>query len=275
MQWVFTIYGGGVMSKLTRIFLTFTLAMNMGLIGMGVSTRAQTPAPIKRTPTHEPKAPLKDITSVEDLDRFVTYYYIYPQPDLAAKAILFTEKQGYLNRKSVAVPLLAFFSRIFAQNSDKIPSLVEQLKVLQPMNKSFLYTILYLADTDQTRKMMPSILKELPADYQASVAKAKPHPVSFELREIKSPTDIDILWMCFMATGDDRYVKKIIAILPLIESKDPSKIVLGGAARWSLSSNAVQHKHVLEICLKARESSPDCKKTLGEIIDRAQKNVAK
>lgn len=78
-----------------------------------------------------------------------------------------------------------------------------------------------------------------------------------------------------MATGDDAPVLRIISALPWINTKgDISKLMVGGAARCSLISNAIQHERVMAISRKALLSQPEEVRTvLAEVIANAEKDM--
>src|ERR1019366_1352485 len=90
--------------------------------------------------------------------------------------------------------------------------------------------------------------------------------------EITSPQFLDALWASFFATGDERYVWRLISALPMVDTKgDVSKMLIGGAAQWSLTSNAIQHGRVMEICEAQLNTLPDDQKpALKKVIDSAR-----
>jgi hypothetical protein len=79
---------------------------------------------------------------------------------------------------------------------------------------------------------------------------------------VDHPLVLDALWGTFMATGEAAPVECIIAVLPWVWQLDSRntpqdaqgnrqldfRFLIGGAAEWSLSSNARQHPKVLAIC---------------------------
>jgi hypothetical protein len=94
--------------------------------------------------------------------------------------------------------------------------------------------------------------------------------------EPDSPANLDYLWAEFLATGNEEPVKKIISVLdykkPENESTDTDmlKALVFGAARWSLASNANQHKRVYEIIQKELITAQGQKRqVLEEIIKKA------
>ena len=89
-------------------------------------------------------------------------------------------------------------------------------------------------------------------------------------------THLDGLWGYFMATGDEAPVIRVIETLKWASIRgDIRKLAVGGAARWSLTSNAVQHSRVLEIC-KAQVplQPPAVASVLREVIAKAEARLA-
>ncbi len=100
---------------------------------------------------------------------------------------------------------------------------------------------------------------------------------------VASPAVLDMLWAMFMASGDERYVQKIIGVLPWlneegaaerIEKGAAERMLIGGAARWSLTSNAFQHDRVLQICRAEVERQPEeVRVVLREVIQSAEQQL--
>ncbi len=68
---------------------------------------------------------------------------------------------------------------------------------------------------------------------------------------VVDPSKLDIWWVSFMVTGDEKYLDKLLnfAGKPMLED-DPNEMVVIGAASWSFKSNCCQHKKVLEYAKK-------------------------
>ena len=80
-----------------------------------------------------------------------------------------------------------------------------------------------------------------------------------------------------MATGEEKYVIQVISVLPysIIKGNIP-RLLVGGSARWSLTSNAIQHKRVLDICMSQLDKQPkEVKEILSEVITEATKERMK
>jgi len=97
------------------------------------------------------------------------------------------------------------------------------------------------------------------------------------IKTISDPSVLDLLWGRFFGSGDERCVQRIISVLPWLQDRsNATKMLVGGAAQWSLTSNAMQHQRVMEICRREVATQPDeIKMVLREIIHRAEDELAK
>lgn len=222
--------------------------------------------------THEPTAPVAEIKNDTDWQLWQTYYYLFPaNPDLIVASLKRAEDSGSLDSIGSIPPIAAFTSRIFAQNPQKISYWVEALGSLSATHKNQVLSSALVwsgvpaaKDLAQTiSKSENVILKELgdtPLD-----------PANLETLKITSPSHLDMMWGCFMATGDKRYIQKIISVLAWFDRKSLqlSEILIAGAAEWSLSSNCVQHKLVRQIVEEESKTNPEAKEALLRILKTA------
>lgn len=218
----------------------------------------------------------KSIASDQDLNAWLTYYYLHPQPELVVPATLLAEKKGYLNSESGG-PYMAFLSRVFAQNPTKIAGWNKELEVaIQPKSKPILWTALWWSHTKESGQLLDEIAKTLSPKTQTSLLEqiAKP-PEPIEKMDINHPNVVDMLWGAFFATGDEKYIQRLISVLSWeTQSKDLNKMQVAASVRWSLTSNAEQHPAVLQICQQVREKQPDLRTVLDPVIEKATKNLA-
>ncbi|MFN8656955.1 MAG: hypothetical protein U0105_11500 [Candidatus Obscuribacterales bacterium] len=253
-------------TSLVLIALTLTLAPSM-IATIPAADAAPQTAIDQRAP--------KTISTDQDLNQWLTYYYLHPQPDLVVPATLLAEKKGYLSSETGG-PYMAFLSRIFAQNPTMVGDWLKQLDSIPARDKPMLWTAIYWSHTKESAAVLDQIAKSLPPKSQESLVEqiAKP-PEPIEKVTISSPAVLDMLWGAFFATGDEKYVKRLISVLPWeAQNKDLIKMQVGASARWSLTSNAEQHAKVLEICQQVRETDPAMRTVLDPVIEKATKNLA-
>ncbi|HZP24240.1 MAG TPA: hypothetical protein VFB04_12380, partial [Terriglobales bacterium] len=133
---------------------------------------------------------------------------------------------------------------------------------------------LWMAGTAATNDMLASLGKDGSAGFQNYVYEllADDHPPDLLHDDIYDARLLDALWASFFASGDERYVNRIIGALPLVNARgDTGKMLIGGAARWSLASNAYQHPKVMQICeAQLKELPADQRTDLAKVIESAR-----
>lgn len=211
---------------------------------------------------------LKEMNSLDGLGRWMTYYYMHPQPELFVPALLLADKLELLKGDSSA-PLQAFASRIFAQHPDKLKGWFQELSLLSDNGKSVILTSIWWSDCKEGKELLETISQQIPeksrAEFHKQVSSAPPQ---IEKMDIDSPDVLDMLWACFSATGDEKYVKRLLETLSWgkSDSKDLPKMLIASAARWSLMSNIEQHEKVKEICQSLDQSDKELKPYLDKLF---------
>ncbi|MBY0358107.1 MAG: hypothetical protein K2W82_08910 [Candidatus Obscuribacterales bacterium] len=232
-----------------------------------VSAKKQAENKISASAKQGPKA----IENLDDLKAWMTFYYLHPQPELTVQAINFADKENLFQGNSLA-PLQAFFSRVFAQNPDKIKAIFSETKAVKDTSRSFILSAIWGSDSKEGGELLNTLANQLPEkaknEFLKEISKKAPAP---EAMPIDSPDVLDMLWACFSASGNEKYVKRIMTVLPGDkENKDLNKMLLASAAKWSLASNAEQHPKVMEICRTTESENPDLKVYMQEIIAKAE-----
>jgi hypothetical protein len=220
---------------------------------------------------HEPSAPIQNIKTAADFEQWCTYYYLYPQPDLTVKALLSAEKSGMFDKRTAQVCLIAISSQIFRENPKQLSTWIKELSPMTTEHKKLIWKALWQANTIESRKEANVIAQQFPEKNRPpELTQFTPNPHPIESMEL-SPAVLDMLWASFFITGDERYVERIMAALPGLRQGqyDASKAYIAGAAKWSLASNAHQHKRVMSICLAALQKHTEWKPELTEIIAQA------
>jgi hypothetical protein len=201
-------------------------------------------------------------TSGED---WLSSYYKKPTPDVLVKNVRSLAKEGVLKKESAKPPLVAFFSRIMAQNPQQIDGWLTELGDLEEEEKEVLYTAAWFSDTEEarayfTKHKMDAYLHKAPDILQM---------------EADEPSKLDMFWGYFMATGDIKPIRRVVSALELSKYEGAAKRYQSSAqtdqdkkeayldatfqsAMWSLESNCRQHPLVLEHCEKlfAEEKLP-------------------
>lgn len=217
----------------------------------------------------------KAITTNAQLQEWMTYYYLHPRPELTVSALHQLSREGLLLKANSRSPIAAFLAQLFVSNRDRARQWVFDLDAGVDDEKMMAALATWMAQTDDTVALLGSLAtgsSPTVQDFVGGLLKGE-RPPNFLEDAVTNPGFLDALWGSFFATGDERYVYRVISALPLLTIKDDAqKLVLGGAARWSLTSNAAQHSRVLEICATRLKVLPDDQRAvLVQVIERAKK----
>ncbi len=220
-------------------------------------------------------APLQDsLNTQEKLNEWMSHYYLHRDTASVVPAIRQMFKQGWFARDTAVAPLAAFLASVFYQNHKKIEPWLHELNDLTLEQKKYLWMAVHLSGVPESQELLQKIGMENGAEAGKYVnqllAEKRQNVVDMP---VTGPAVLDMFWGQFVASGDERCVRRVIgALYYLQETEDLAKILIGGAARWSLESNAAQHPRVLEICKQSRTAArEDVKKVLDEIIEKAEK----
>lgn len=126
-----------------------------------------------------------------------------------------------------------------------------------------------IADRDA---LLDALARGTPDSVQKYVADLKTD-VAPEIGDlvVDHPDTITVLWAGFFASGDVRYVHKVVAAL---EPKLPRP--LSDAARESLSARAVEHPRVFAACEhEVKAAAPGVRKRLEQILQEVRANPAR
>ncbi len=163
-----------------------------------------------------------------------------------------------------------------SKNHPVAESLAEQLMALPEAHQQVLVMGVWYSSYPEGKPLLDQLAKSLPEHQEVVeqlLASGRPNLLDLPLEQ--GPWVLDALWGYFFATGDEATVIRIISALPWIEVRgDTSRLLVGGAARWSLISNAIQHESVMAICREALASqTEEIAGVLRDVIAEAEKDL--
>jgi hypothetical protein len=217
-----------------------------------------------------------DFSDANSLGHWITYYYSKPEPQRVAEAIRAASSQGFTKDGQKAPPFIGFIAGVMSKSPSMAESLAEQLTSLPDVDQPVLILGIWYSAYPDAKPLLERLRKSMPKHKEMIdhlLANGRPGLLDLPLEQ--GPWVLDALWGNFMATGDDAPVVRIISALPWINVRgDVSRLLVGGAARWSLISNAIQHKPVMAACKKELASQPkDVADVLREVIAEAEKDM--
>jgi len=212
-----------------------------------------------------------DFASKDELSQWMTYFYLKPDRERVPAAVQYYANSDLFQKKNTRAPMATFIACQFKRDPEVMERTFKQVAAEGSANaKTFLMNALWFTNTERSRQLLDkagtgwSLEETTQAIYQQIKGVAPYDPLH---DEISNGRGLDQLWAIFMATGDAAPVKRIIDVLPrLVESHDED-IIIGGAARWSLTSNARQHKRVYDICREElQRRNGTVKRLLEEVL---------
>lgn len=212
--------------------------------------------------------------SQEDISKWLTFYYQTPDPARIPEAIEYMSQSGMLNKKNAIAPIFGFIAGAFKNNPDRVGEWVEMLNSVKEEHLGAVVLGLWYANLPESQALAYTMLDKHPSLNSEFAFLREGSPMSVEEIPLEQgPWVLDALWGNFLATGKKEPVERIMAALPWIDIKgNINKLMIGGAARWSLISNAVQHDRVFEFCQTSIATQPqDVIPKLREVLDNASK----
>lgn len=207
-----------------------------------------------------------------DPGEWMAHYYEHPQPGRVTEWVQAVSAQGYFAKQSSRFPLMTFLSEVVAQNPAEVARWCAEWASLPEKDRMVVAWSVRNAKVTAQDSCIRKDLR-LGAEQVEKLLQAPRHdPLSHEAR---SPSDLDMLWAVFVATGKPAAVNRIIDVLgrPLPEEKTREGInalLLQGAAKWSLGSNIRQHARVAEIAKARLETATGLlQRELGEVVRKA------
>lgn len=192
------------------------------------------------------------VERLKRLGQWMAHYYERPEPNDLPRWMQEISASGGLEKASARYPVMVFVSEVARDHPANVGAWCEALLTLPPSHRAVFAWSFRNANAPQHERCQ----RGLPPDVVTSLRNAKPFlPLS---RVPVTPGDLDMLWAAFMATGNEQPVNMIIDVLsrPLPErgaSGSVEALLMNGAAKWSLASNAKQHPRV-RLILEQRQA---------------------
>lgn len=197
----------------------------------------------------------------------MTYYYLDPRPDEVPAALQAVTAKGFFENDDVQAPLSGFFAEVFRANPDKLDGWIKPYVGVP--NRHILYSGLWMANSKESKLALERLAKGAsPEEAKRLRGLLASPPPTVESMNIDSPASLDYMWGAFSASGAEAPVLRVIDQIKLVKTKgDVGTMMIGGAAKWSVSANARQHDKVLKIVkAQATSADPETREHLKEIL---------
>ena len=190
--------------------------------------------------------------TIEEVEKWMSNFYINPQPELIPQVLEALSKEGKLSDENTIVPIIYFFCHVFRDNSQEVEKWTSPFMTrLSLREQEILVTAIGLSNTPTAKNYLNSLSDSIP-ELKEYIKTLFTQPfLAIEKMPIEHPAILDALWSSFMATGQEKYVVRIIAALGYFDNQSSEiEKLIGNAAKWSLRSNIKNHPKVKLICKK-------------------------
>jgi hypothetical protein len=204
--------------------------------------------------------PITDIKTETDFRIWFTYYYLHKSPELVSAAVKFMDKNEYMSVHPDIVT--GFLGHLFSQYPDHIKDWLKDWDDLDKRSWSVILLSLWMSSNDKAHVLMRINIDRAEPSKVAALKALTTYPLDSDLFELiaSDPRHINILWAAFSASGDTRYVEKIISYVEQYEDKPVSRQAkIAETAIMSLATNALQHEAVARVCIEQYSSNPSPK----------------
>lgn len=163
----------------------------------------------------------------------------------------------------------AFFAEVFRLYPDRVADWMDSARGLPEDHRHWLCNSVWLSQCTGWEGILESFRRDASESFDASLSlyleRVPPRILESEL----NPPTLDGLWVSYFVSGNPAYVERIMTALTLDHGEEDGleNLMVYGAARWSLGSNARQHEDVEGILERAcAESAGVLQEELTEIL---------
>lgn len=198
----------------------------------------------------------------DDFRSWFAFYYKSPRPEMLTASLRFMKQHKYLDDYPDIASV--FLSKVMKDNPKEVNRWVEtEWQELGGSEWSVILVSLWMVETDESKELMKRYLDKASADHKERIKgllDRDPKMIDPLKADIVDPRQVNLVWAAFSATGDERYVQKIIdQVHNYGNPLDETSAAIGEAAIMTLANNALQHDMVAKLCDRMDSNHPDPK----------------
>src|SRR4030095_12620547 len=142
----------------------------------------------------------RERVSAQNVEAWVTSYYLAPKPDEVADALAVLAAQSLLERGEAQAAHLGFVAEVFRANPGRVEGWVQPYLGLP--KRFVIYTALWIAHSRESMFALGRMADVAPFEEGTALRVLRGSlPPSIESIPIDSPATLDFLWGCFFASG--------------------------------------------------------------------------
>lgn len=225
--------------------------------------------------TPEKKEKAKEFFSLEEYSVWTMNLFRTKDVERFKYALEYAGKQKHFTQPDFASMSFVFFGTIMRTYPETLDVFFKTVGSLPASEQPMALMAVRYANVEKGNKLLEDLLKK--EEFEKTAKKYEEY-AKYKMPDIckigLSPEVLDLLWTEFFVTGEAKPIKRITEALPGLEDKDNMGVfIVASAARWSLTSNAVQFDKVLEILKGIQKENST--KAIADIIEKAEEALKK
>lgn len=197
-------------------------------------------------------------------------YHQHPEPEKLLSAFEYGVTNEEITEAGTLPLVLAFFGAIFRTDDKVMTHFFDIVKISSSTELHYGFVgALWMTNTPLSRATLEKYLQLDSKKYESDGTENE-RPFDIYKDPIGDPSDLDMIWADFFATGNPSDIQRIISVLL---EKTPSS----NAAKWSLTSNGTRYKRVYEVLQSewTLHKNEAVGKELSIILDEIEKSLLK
>ncbi len=196
-------------------------------------------------------------------------YYLGPEPDRVPEAFKTLKDAGMFASPERAWGYVSFFTEVMARSATRIAAWTDEVGTLADPAKSYWWTAVWTGGTVEGQQLIEmgkreAIVSPRHLDYKW----LDTQPPNILARPIRGPDQVKMLWHAFLATGEKRYVLKLVEGLPPVPALDPSETDV--VARHRHAQQSAIRPAARETLIAGLRDHPRVREALEEALAKLQ-----
>lgn len=189
-----------------------------------------------------------EFEKVEQLLGWINGYRDNPEPRRLPQAVEAMSRLGLLRDMDSAGLYVGFTAGVLGANPALAEELVTRMFPRPPEEQGLVIKSISYSGLADWRALLERFVERMPARRKQIETQLYGKAETLETVALETgPAPIDALWGHYFATGSMQPVERIVSALAwATDKKDAEKLTIGSMAKWTLASNAMRDKALLD-----------------------------
>lgn len=189
-----------------------------------------------------------EFQKAEELLGWINGYREAPEPKRLPQAVAAMSRLGLLRDMDGAGLYLGFAAGVLGANPEIAEALVTRMFPRPPEEQGLVIKAISYSGLADWRGLLETFVERMPARRKEIERQLYKDAETLETVKLETgPAPIDALWGYHFATGSYQPLERIVSALQWAGDKsDAEKLTIGSMAKWTLASNAMRDKRLLD-----------------------------